>query len=106
MIERFEYRDTKNADGTANAQLTADQAANLIGQLVQHYDPSGLTETVKRDFKGNVLEVTRRLNNQPTESLIDWQGGFKVQVQRVNEGAVVHRPPGAWQRPDIFSGAC
>lgn len=74
MIERFEYRDTKNADGTANAQLTADQAANLIGQLVQHYDPSGLTETVKRDFKGNVLEVTRRLNNQPTESLIDWQG--------------------------------
>src|SRR5205085_560209 len=27
-----------------------------------------------RDFKGNVLEVQRRLNNQPTESLIDWQG--------------------------------
>jgi RHS repeat-associated protein len=74
MIERFEYRDTKRSNGTPNAQLATDQAANLIGQLAQHYDPSGLTETVRLDFKGNVLEVARRLNNQPTEALIDWQG--------------------------------
>ena len=73
MVERFEYRDTKNANGSPNPQLAADQASNLIGQPVQHYDPSGLMETVRRDFKGNVLEAERRLNNQPKESLIDWQ---------------------------------
>ena len=25
------------------------------------------------------------------------EGGFKFQVQRVNDGAVAHRLPGAWQ---------
>lgn len=73
QIERYQYRDTRNAGGTRNARLAADQAANLIGQLVQHYDPSGRIETVRRDFKGNVLKVERRLNNRPTESLIDWE---------------------------------
>ncbi len=33
-------------------------------------------------------------------------GGFKFQVQRVNDGAVAHRLPGAWQSSDIFLGAC
>jgi hypothetical protein len=74
MIERFEYRDLRNADGTPSAQLVADRASNLIGQLVRHYDPSGLTETVRRDFKSNVEEVRRTLNNRPQASPIDWQG--------------------------------
>ncbi len=74
MVERFEYRDTKNPDGSANANLAADQAANLIGQAARHYDPSGLMETVLRDFKGNLEEIHRTLNNQPQASLIDWQG--------------------------------
>jgi RHS repeat-associated protein len=63
MVERYEYQDGR-----------VDDAANLNGQLVRHYDPSGLMETVRRDFKGNVLEVRRRLNNQPTVSIVDWQG--------------------------------
>ena len=33
-------------------------------------------------------------------------GGFKFQVQRVNEGAIAHRLPGASQSRDIFVGAC
>jgi len=33
-------------------------------------------------------------------------GGFKFQVQRVNNGAVRHRLPGAWQSADIFVDAC
>jgi RHS repeat-associated protein len=74
MVERFEYRDAENPDGSANAYLAADQAANLIGQAVRNYDPSGLIETVLRDFKGNLQEVHRTLNNQPQASLIDWQG--------------------------------
>ncbi len=28
---------------------------------------------------------------------IDYVGGFKFQVQRVNDDAVAHRPPGAWR---------
>ena len=74
MIERFEYLDTRNADGTLNAQLAANQTANLIGQLVRHYDPSGRIDTVRRDFKGNATEVRRHLNNTPAVSLIDWKG--------------------------------
>lgn len=73
MIERFEYRDTKNPDGSASASLAADQAANLIGQAALHYDPSGRVELVRRDFKGNPLEIARRLNNLPAQSLVDWQ---------------------------------
>jgi hypothetical protein len=33
-------------------------------------------------------------------------GGFKFQVQRVNNGAGAHRLPGAWRSEDIFVGAC
>jgi RHS repeat-associated protein len=62
MVERFEYRDND----------MAARQENLNGQLVKHYDPSGLTETIRRDFKGNLEEIHRRLNNAPKESLIDW----------------------------------
>ena len=33
-------------------------------------------------------------------------GGFKFQVQRVNDGTIAHRLPGAWQNRDTSSGAC
>jgi RHS repeat-associated protein len=73
-LERLEYSNARHADGSANAQLAADKAANLLGQLVRRYDGSGLAATIRRDFRGNVLEAQRRLNNQPTQSLIDWSG--------------------------------
>jgi RHS repeat-associated protein len=63
-VEHFEYRD---GDTTARAN-------NLNGQLTKHYDPSGLTETIRRDFQGNVEEIERRLNNAPHEPVIDWNG--------------------------------
>ena len=62
MIERFEYQD---------AQLTDPKKLN--GQLVRHYDSSGLAQVIRRDFKGNTQEVRRQLNNQPSEAMIDWQ---------------------------------
>ena len=70
MAERFEYRDTRDNDASALQN-------NLQGQLVRHYDPSGLTETIRRDFKGNLEEAHRRLNNQPEASLIDWQAASR-----------------------------
>lgn len=72
MVERYEYRDTKNPDGTSNPQLVQDKAANLIGQLARHYDPSGRIETIRRDFKGNVQEVRRTLTRDATVSVVDW----------------------------------
>ncbi len=81
QVERLEYRDAYDPDGTANAQFAADQASNLIGQLVRHYDPSGLTQTVRRDFKGNLVEVDRQLNNQPAQSAIDWQGNASAKLE-------------------------
>lgn len=62
MAERYEYQDARPNDTN-----------NLNGQRVRHYDPGGMIETVRRDFKGNVLQVQRTLNNQPEQSVIDWQ---------------------------------
>ncbi len=62
MAERFEYQDAVSND-----------LNNLNGQLIKHYDPSGRIETIRRDFKGNVQEIHRTLNNAPEASLIDWQ---------------------------------
>ncbi len=81
MVERFEYGDTKNPDGSINANLAGYQAANLIGQLVRHYDPSGCLETIRRDFKGNVQEVHRTLNNAPDQPVIDWQSSPESQLE-------------------------
>jgi len=67
MAERYEYQDAQPND-----------SRNLNGYLVCHYDPSGMVETVRRDFKGNVLKVQRTLNNQPKQSVIDWQGNPTV----------------------------
>ncbi len=61
-IERYDYQDAFMPD-----------TFNLNGQLIKHYDPSGLVETVRRDFKGNVLEVRRALVRDAQASLIDWQ---------------------------------
>ncbi len=62
VIERFEYQDAQ-----------ANPANNLNGQLVKHYDASGLMETVQRDFKSNVQEARRTLVRDATVSVVDWQ---------------------------------
>jgi RHS repeat-associated protein len=64
MVERFEYQDSQPND-----------VANLNGQLIRHFDPSGSLETIRRDFKGNVEEVHRNLASDPTVSRIDWLNG-------------------------------
>ena len=43
---------------------------------------------------------------EPLRNLRKYQGGFKFQVQRVNDGTIAHRLPGAWQNRDTSSGAC
>ena len=47
---------------------------------------------------GDKLEKLRAMIRRPDLSRNDFkEGGFKFQVQRVNDGAVAHRLPGAWR---------
>ncbi|MFJ3779872.1 SpvB/TcaC N-terminal domain-containing protein [Streptomyces sp. NPDC090075] len=52
-------------DGGDPAQPAADRAANraanLLGRPVRHHDEAGLVTTTAADFKGNVLESSRRV---------------------------------------------
>jgi RHS repeat-associated protein len=62
QIERFEYQDAQVNPGN-----------NLNGQLVKHYDPSGLVEILALDFKGSPLEVHRILVKDTQSTITDWQ---------------------------------
>jgi RHS repeat-associated protein len=62
QVERFEYQDAQRNDTN-----------NLNGQAVRHYDPSGLVETLKRDFKGNVESARRTLTAAGRASVVDWR---------------------------------
>ncbi len=53
-------------------EISNSQRMNLRGQLHQHWDPSGVVENTKFDFKGNLLEVNRRLAAKYEEPVIDW----------------------------------
>jgi RHS repeat-associated protein len=66
VIERFVYQD-------AQPSLTNK---NLNGQMTHHYDASGLVQTIALDFKGNTLQVNRRLVQDATTSVTDWQGNL------------------------------
>ncbi|MEJ7711913.1 MAG: hypothetical protein WKF84_19095 [Pyrinomonadaceae bacterium] len=59
LIERFEYVDTDQPGPFQS--ITEAQNRNLCGQLHQHFDASGLVQLERIDFKGNPLEVQRRL---------------------------------------------
>lgn len=69
-VEHYEYQDAVSTDTN-----------NLNGQLIRHYDPSGLVETVRRDFKGNVLEIRRRLVQDARASIVDWQGDLSAKLE-------------------------
>ncbi len=54
LRQRLEYGDAWTDRATA-------KALNLLGQLTRHYDEAGLVTVESIDFKGNVLEKTRRV---------------------------------------------
>src|SRR5262249_43499445 len=60
QLERIEYQDAVAADDD-----------NLNGQVVRQFDPSGLTETLNRDFDGNVCRTRRRLLRDTHASRVD-----------------------------------
>ncbi len=52
--------------------LSDAQARNLRGQVYQQYDTSGLLQTERLDFKGNLLQVTRQLAAAYDAAAIHW----------------------------------
>lgn len=73
IIERFEYGEPPPDDEAAReAPLRAAQERNLLGQVREHYDASGLVTNEAFDFKGNLLEVSRRLVRDRVSEIIDW----------------------------------
>jgi RHS repeat-associated protein len=83
LIESFAYEDTRqytNADFivTAPAGLEAAQRGNLLGQAVQHRDPSGLAGVKRIDISGQPAHITRRLiraDPPGADGLVDWSVG-------------------------------
>jgi RHS repeat-associated protein len=65
VLEKFVYQDAQR-----------NPSNNLNGQLVQHYDASGLVEPIAIDFKGSPLEVHRRLVLDAQSTTTDWQGNL------------------------------
>ena len=57
--------------GMSEARETEVKAHNLRGQPYRSYDQSGLVTNVSFDFKGNALEISRRLASE-YEHDVDW----------------------------------
>jgi RHS repeat-associated protein len=69
-LERSEYVDAGQPAPFSSA--AAARQRNLCGQLYRHFDPGGLMQTERLDFKGNTLEVRRQLPADPRASMPDW----------------------------------
>jgi YD repeat-containing protein len=87
LRERLVYGDA------ADSGMTRTQAAagNLLGKLQRHYDEAGLLTVDAYDFKGNVLEKTRRVISDEAilavfnQSSPNWQvRAFRVDWQPPN----------------------
>lgn len=74
QIERFEYQDALK-DSVGNPY----DLNNLNGQMIRHFDQSGLIENNKMDFTGNQLQVSRSFLNNKTSSGIDWNQSTETQ---------------------------
>jgi RHS repeat-associated protein len=92
LRERLVYGDAPDAD-LAVAQA---HAANLLGKLYRHYDEAGLLTCEAYDFKGNLLEKTRRaigeqailaaFKSPPPNWKID---AFRIDWQAAGAGALL-----------------
>jgi hypothetical protein len=77
LVERFEYVDARDYPDTEEgwAELAEVRRRNLCGQLYRSYDPSGLKQVERLDFKGKPLELRRQLAGSYRDAVIDWNLG-------------------------------
>ncbi len=83
MIEQFLYGESISDPDDA-------RKLNIRGQLFQHYDQSGLIIIAGYDFKGNPLELQRRLTKQYKESIIDWQTDVESKLEDKDKETYIH----------------
>ena len=60
LRQRIEYGDGGRPDQPASERQQA-QAHNLLGHVVAHFDEAGLVTIADVDFKGNVVDASRRM---------------------------------------------
>jgi RHS repeat-associated protein len=60
LRERLEYGDAGNPN-QADSERTTNRETNRLGKLIRYFDESGLLTFESYDFKGNLLEKTRRV---------------------------------------------
>lgn len=60
LRQRLDYGDGGDPNQPA-AERNAARADNLLGLAVRHYDEAGLVTVARVDFKGNVVDATRRV---------------------------------------------
>ena len=65
--EEYKIGRIKYGEGEPN-----DKALNLRGKVIEVYDESGKTQTPEYDFKGNPIEVKRRLAKEYKDDILDW----------------------------------
>ncbi|MEM6252864.1 MAG: SpvB/TcaC N-terminal domain-containing protein [Cyanobacteria bacterium P01_D01_bin.156] len=69
LVERLIYGEDLAKLNEAQRERT--KSLNLLGQLHQHYEQAGLVTNVQFDFKGNLLESSRRLATE-YKQVVDW----------------------------------
>jgi RHS repeat-associated protein len=95
LRQRMEYGDAGNP-AQAPAERAAMRSKNLLGQLHRHHDEAGLTTVTTVDFKGNMLDKSRRIiadapivavfNPAPANGWqvkpfqVDWQPGAQQNI--------------------------
>jgi RHS repeat-associated protein len=57
---RYEYGDGGGVDQPPGERVAA-RSLNLLGQLTRHHDEAGLVTVVAMDFKGNIVDKSRRV---------------------------------------------
>jgi RHS repeat-associated protein len=77
IFEKSEYVDTK---GLTFAQLAMQQAQNLVGKQIAHYDSAGIERLSLCDFKGNTLEGSRQLC-KVYKNIPDWKNPVSVVME-------------------------
>ena len=99
-MERLAKTQGYDATVMTDEQATSTTVLRAIGSAAQKL-VKGDSYLLTYSYARHGSQVTDTTGDEE-----DLLGGFKFQVQWVNDGAIAPRLPGAWQSSDIFSGVC
>jgi len=76
MRERLEYGDGSDPNQSLQKR-TAERSKNRLGKLAEHHDEAGLLLFNQYDFKGNLLDKTRRVISDSALA-VGWNADWSV----------------------------